>query len=320
MFPHILPAERSIRTAKNHILSVLAACHVSFPSTRWPDLLPQIELTLNTVRSWKPNPSLSAWHGLHSFPFDFAAHPIHPPGQLVVAHDAPLTRASWAKHGTRAFYLSPAVYHYRCHNVFLPLSNSYRICQTLDHFPDPLFTFEDTSAPLPPNPTFIDYNNLDLDIPDPPSPNPNHNPNTNPPVPSTVSPGTAGVPPAPFPPIGPSPPPYPIPQAGPIPIAGRTRSTHVQSLAPAPPSPTSVQPNYVRGGRYEEKPPVHSLHEETHRGGDCRVSPPFPTPSQDPLTHGSGRVDGKPSPHITPLPHPPSQDPPSPHPHHLVGR
>ena len=45
------------------------------------------------------------------------------------------------------------------------LSNSYRVCQTLDHFPDPLFSFEDTSAPLPQNPTFIDYNNLDLEIP-----------------------------------------------------------------------------------------------------------------------------------------------------------
>ncbi len=96
-----LPAERSIRIAKNHIISVLAACHVSFPPNRWPDLLPHIEITLNTVRTWKPNPSLSAWHGLHSLPFDFASHPIHPPGQLVVAHDAPLNRASWAKHGTR---------------------------------------------------------------------------------------------------------------------------------------------------------------------------------------------------------------------------
>jgi hypothetical protein len=202
-----LPAERAIRTTKNHIISALAACHVSFPSNRWPDLLPQIELTLNNVRPWKPNPSLSAWHGLHSIPFDFASHLIHPPGQLVVAHDAPLTQTTWSKHGTRAFYLSPAVNHYRCHNVFLPLSNSYRVCQTLDHFPDPLFSFEDTSAPLPQNPTFIDYNNLDLEIPDPLSPNPNPNSNPNPPVPPTVSPGTAGVPPAPFPPIGPSPPP-----------------------------------------------------------------------------------------------------------------
>ncbi len=143
--------------------------------------------------------------------------PSTPPGQLVVAHDAPLTRASWAKHGTRAVYLSPAVNHYRCHNVFLPLSNPYRVCQTLDHFPDPLFSFEDTYAPLPQKPTFIDYNILDLEIPDPPSPNPNPNSNPNPrtnsitffafipPVSQTVSPGTAGVHPRYLPPDRPEP-------------------------------------------------------------------------------------------------------------------
>ena len=333
-----LPAERSIRTAKNHIISVLAACHISFPSNRWPDLLPQIELTLNTVRPWKPNPSVSAWHGLHSTPFDFASHPIHPPGQLVVAHDAPLTRASWAKHGTRGFYLSPAVHHYRCHNVFLPLPNSYRVCQTLDHFPDPLFSFEDSSSPPTQNPTFIDYNVLDQDIPDPPSPkpnsisspNPNTDPNPNPSVSPPVSPGTAGVPPATFPPIGPSPPPYPIPQDGPQSIAGRTRSREAppsptpsdpqQPLPahPAPSSPTSVPTPFVRGERYERTPHplVDSPHENAHWGRDCGDSPPHFPPPPAPLTHGAGRVEGNPSPPTLPPLHPP----PSPHPNHLVGR
>jgi hypothetical protein len=58
-------------------------------------------------------------------------------------------------------------------------------------------------------------------------------------------------------------------------------------------------------------PPVHSPHENSHRGGDCGVSPPFPPPPPAPPTHGVGRVDGNPS---------PPQHPPSPHPHHLVGR
>ena len=61
-----LPAERAIRTAKNHIISVLAACHVSFPSNRWPDLLPHIELTLNSLLSYKPNPSLPSPPGTAS--------------------------------------------------------------------------------------------------------------------------------------------------------------------------------------------------------------------------------------------------------------
>jgi hypothetical protein len=59
-----------------------------------------------------------------------------------------------AKHGTRGFYLSPALSHYRSHVVFIPSTLATRITKQLDFFPDPLFTFEDPtiSAP-PPDPT-----------------------------------------------------------------------------------------------------------------------------------------------------------------------
>ncbi len=89
-------------------------------------------------------------------PLDFAAHPIHPAGQLVVSHDPPNQRASWAKHDTRGFYLSPALSHYRSHVVFIPSTLATRITSQLDLFPDLLFTFEDPtiSAP-PPDPTFL---------------------------------------------------------------------------------------------------------------------------------------------------------------------
>ena len=190
-----LPAERSIQTAKNHIISVISSCHVTFPPNRWPDLLPQSELTLNTLLPWSPNPALSAYHGLHSLPFDFSAHPIHPPGQLVIAHDSPQHRKSWARHGTRGFYLSPATQHYRCFNIFTPLTSSYRVSQTLDHYPDPLFPFEDpTRFPSVPDPT------VDLPIPIP-------SPPTSPPPPLTPPPDSAGVPPPPAVPTTNPPPP-----------------------------------------------------------------------------------------------------------------
>ncbi len=148
------PAERAIRTAKNHFLAVLSAAHISFPPNRWPALLPLTQLTLNHLRPFALDPSISAWHGLHRKSMDFAAHPIHPAGQLVVSHDPPQQRASWAKHGTRGFYLSPALSHYRSHVVFIPATLATRITNRLDFFPDPLFTFEDPpiSAP-PPDPT-----------------------------------------------------------------------------------------------------------------------------------------------------------------------
>ncbi len=34
------PAERAIKTAKNHFIDVLASVHISFPPDRWSDLLP----------------------------------------------------------------------------------------------------------------------------------------------------------------------------------------------------------------------------------------------------------------------------------------
>jgi hypothetical protein len=74
-------AERSIRTGKNHFLSVLSSAHITFPPDRWCDLLPATELILNTMRHSALDPSLSAWHGLHGSPVDFSAqqHPAPRP-------------------------------------------------------------------------------------------------------------------------------------------------------------------------------------------------------------------------------------------------
>jgi hypothetical protein len=156
-FQHVPPqnhrtnkAERAVRTAKNHFLSVLSAAHISFPPDRWHLLLPITELTLNHLRSFALPPLRSAWQGLHGRILDFQAHPIHPPGQLVVVHDSPETRASWAHHGKRAFYLSPSLLHYRCHSVFVPATSAVRISDTLSHFPEPLFPFEAPPRGLPP--------------------------------------------------------------------------------------------------------------------------------------------------------------------------
>jgi hypothetical protein len=143
------PAERAIRTYKNHFIAILSAVHPSFPSDLWHLLLPITELTLNHLRPWTPNPQLSAHVGLHGHRTDFLAHPLHPPGQLVVAHSPPASRASWDHHGVRAFYLGPALDHYRSHRVYIVKTGSYRVTDTLAHFPVPLFHFAPPD-PLPP--------------------------------------------------------------------------------------------------------------------------------------------------------------------------
>ena len=94
------PAERAVRTGKNHLLSVFSSTHPDFPDDLW-DRLPFAEITLNILRPWRPDPTLSAWSGLHRLTYDFSAHPIHPPGQLSLAFSSPDHRDTWAPHGDR---------------------------------------------------------------------------------------------------------------------------------------------------------------------------------------------------------------------------
>jgi hypothetical protein len=159
-------AERSIRTGKKHFLSVFSSDHITFTPDRWCDLLPATELTLNTMRLSALDPSMSAWYGLHGSPVDFSTHPIHPPGQLMVVHDSPLKSRSWAHHGVRAFYISPSLSHYRSHTVFVPRTGATCVSDILDHFPDPLFPFEDhASDPVLPDPSDLpnpSYDGIDL--------------------------------------------------------------------------------------------------------------------------------------------------------------
>jgi hypothetical protein len=142
-------AERHLRTAKNHVIATLSSCHPDFPPDFWDCLLPHAELTLNHLRPFTPDPTKSAWTGIYRTPFDFAAHPIHPPGQLVVTFDPPDSRPTWSRHGLRAFYLGPALDHYRCHHVYVVSTRRPRISNTLHHFPLPLFHFEDPTPSLP---------------------------------------------------------------------------------------------------------------------------------------------------------------------------
>ena len=48
--------------------------------TLWDNLLPQAELCLNHLLSYNPNPSISAYEGLHGCQLDFRVHPIAPAG------------------------------------------------------------------------------------------------------------------------------------------------------------------------------------------------------------------------------------------------
>ncbi len=103
--------------------------------------LPYAKITLNVMRSWRLDPSLSAWSGLHHLSYDFSAHPIHPPGQLFSDPDH------------RAFTLGPALTHYRCQRVYVVSSRSERITLTptslYPYSTSPSLTFALNASPSP---------------------------------------------------------------------------------------------------------------------------------------------------------------------------
>jgi hypothetical protein len=130
-------AERAIRTAKNHLLSTLATSSEEFPKDLWDQAIPQVELTLNHLVSFKPRPNVSAYHGMHGHTWDFMAHPLAPFGTKVCIYVSASDRRSWDYHGLPGFYLGPAINHYRAFNVYVTATESQRVAESLDWFPAP---------------------------------------------------------------------------------------------------------------------------------------------------------------------------------------
>ena len=131
-----LKAERAIRTFKNHAIATFCTTSKLFPMDIWDLLLPQILLCINHLTPFAPNPTVSAYAGLHGDQHDFRAHPIAPAGTRILVHDKPSNRASWAPHGVPGFYLGPASKHYRCYTVWVTPTNAVRITDTVAWFPE----------------------------------------------------------------------------------------------------------------------------------------------------------------------------------------
>jgi len=126
-------AERSIRTAKNHLLAIIAGADPSCPLQLIDLMVEGAELTLNLLRS-SVTPGISAWEDIHG-PFDFARHPLAPLGTRVVIAVSPEVRGSWESHGKDGYYVGPALDHYRCHRIWVRESRRVRISDSVSWHP-----------------------------------------------------------------------------------------------------------------------------------------------------------------------------------------
>jgi hypothetical protein len=103
-------AERAIRTFKEHFVAGLSSVDPSFPLHLWDRLLPQAEITLNLLRTYRLHPQLSAaahYHGL----VDYNKTAFALPGCKIIAHENPGKRRTWAPHGQHEYSLCPAMHH-----------------------------------------------------------------------------------------------------------------------------------------------------------------------------------------------------------------
>ena len=127
-------AERAIRTFKNHFIAGLCSVDPDFPLHLWDRLLPQALLTLNLLRGSRINPQLSAYAQIHGA-FDFNRTPVGPPGTRVLVLETPSVRETWAPHAADAWYIGPAMKHYRCFNTWVIETRAERIADTIVWFP-----------------------------------------------------------------------------------------------------------------------------------------------------------------------------------------
>jgi hypothetical protein len=137
-------AERAIRTWKNHFLAGLASLNPKFPLRFWSSLLPQAEMSLNLLRQSRINPKLSAYAQLNG-QLDYNRTPMAPPGCEIIAFQPPAQRAAWGYHGQKAWYVRPAMDHYRCIIAINAQTARESVVETVQFLPHN-FTMPQTSS------------------------------------------------------------------------------------------------------------------------------------------------------------------------------
>ena len=131
-----LPAEKAIRTFKNHLNGCLNTTSNLYPLKMVKFLLPHCLKTLNMLRPSKINSKISAYEGFTGTPYDYNAHPFYPPGCRAIILDDPNIRGSFANHGREYFWVNSADKHYRCGEFINIGPTAPRVSDSVKFLPD----------------------------------------------------------------------------------------------------------------------------------------------------------------------------------------
>jgi hypothetical protein len=127
-------AERDIPTFKEHFVTGLSSVDPNLPLHLRDRLLPQAEINLNLLLTSRHHPQLSAAGHLHGL-IDYNKTYFALPGCKIIAHEKPAKTRTWAPQGQHGYSLGPAMHHYRCQNIYISVTASQRIVDTLEFFP-----------------------------------------------------------------------------------------------------------------------------------------------------------------------------------------
>ena len=86
------------------------------------------------LRTSRQNNTKTAYEELKG-PFDFNKTPLAPLGTKALIYDDPDSRTSWGPQGTEAYYISPALQHYRCIRFFNPETRAFRTSGSYKLYP-----------------------------------------------------------------------------------------------------------------------------------------------------------------------------------------
>jgi hypothetical protein len=88
-------------------------------------------MALNLLQTSRMHPHMPAAAQLHG-PADYNKTAFSPPGCKIIAHEKTHQRWTWAPHGKHVYSLGLVTHDYRCQNVYITLTSSERVVDTLE--------------------------------------------------------------------------------------------------------------------------------------------------------------------------------------------
>ena len=102
----------AVKAAKCHVVSGLATVNILFPLRLWCKFIPQMEMTMNMLRTSRPDSKISAYKDMEGA-FDWNRTPLAPLGSKATVIVEASEQSSWDNHAHNAFYDGPALIYCR---------------------------------------------------------------------------------------------------------------------------------------------------------------------------------------------------------------